>query len=108
MRGLTATCQEGTYELSLKNRESAQGKPSLSGEPQKLLFSSCPTQQALQSHYLTQHGSAEPFSLSGLIILGSFIAHRENQEILDVVQVPSKWLSTFLVTIPKETLVLPL
>lgn len=51
---------------------------------------------------LTQHGSTEQFSLSGLITLGSFIAHGEKRVLLDAVHVPSKWLSTFWLSYPKR------
>lgn len=65
---LTAPCQEGTCELSLKDRESAQGKHSLSEEPKKPLFSSCPAPQALQCHSLTQQGSAAQFPCLGQLL----------------------------------------
>lgn len=50
----------------------------------------------------TQHGTTEQFYLSGVIILGSFIAQEAKWVLLNAVHVLSKWLSTFWLSYSKR------
>lgn len=90
LQGDTATCQEGMHELSLTDRESAQGEHSLSEEraleiPLQLL--SNPTSPAVLF--------PDPAWVYRAVFLGSFIDCGEKWELPDVVHMPFKCLSTF-------------